>query len=171
MSESNELILNKMYDEIENANIGETEKEILRKLSKMYIEKIPKFNNKIFLENIRNFKFEIIPDYKSRGAYLPKENKIILREYNEECLVHEGFHFSSTDRKNIINQIQDENGNVDYNSGIEEATLLKDSDKSLLYGGKALNEGITEYLTNKAYGSFSGYVFNVMIASLIDNFG
>ena len=170
MPDINDVTLNKIYDEIENANIGVAEKEILKKLSSIFVEKIPNFNNKLFLENIKNFKFEISPDYKSRGAYLPKENKIILREYNKECLIHEGLHFCSTDRKNIVNQIEDENGNIDYNSGIEEASLLYNSDKSLLYGGKALNEGITEYLTNKAYGSFSGYVFNVMMASLIDNF-
>ncbi len=95
--------LEEMHYLIEQADIGTTEKEILKKLSSMYMKKFSNFNNKLFLENIASFKFEINPDAELIGAYLPKENKIILREYDEECLVHEVLHFCSTNRKNIVN--------------------------------------------------------------------
>ena len=63
-------------EEIEQADIGTTEKEILKKLSSMYMKKFSNFNNKLFLENIASFKFEINPDAELIGHIYQKKIKL-----------------------------------------------------------------------------------------------
>lgn len=125
-------------------------------------EDIPEINLSLFLNNlntlnssIKDFKFSrLIFGCKTAGQYIPEENTIELSENNYSLTIdHELFHASTT--------VIDKSTGMIY-CGFQQITS---KNKQI---GEGLNEGYTQYLTEKYFGNkrplLNSYTYEKRIA-------
>lgn len=149
-------------------NISDTHKQGLKQIVEKCITNIPNFNEKNLLDvlNRGDFSVSINPNLRARGHYSVANNTFALREdfdNNLPTALHEFLHLASTPQK--IN-FTDSN-NYEHETGICE--YGKENGESYQYATQ-LNEGITEWLTQKCFGgAYRGsYFFESKIASILD---
>lgn len=149
-------------------NISNTHKQGLKQVVGKCITNIPNFNEKNLVDvlNRGDFSVSINPNLRERGHYSIASNTFALREdfdTNLPTALHEFLHLTSTPQK--IN-FTDSN-NYDHETGICE--YGKENGESYQYATQ-LNEGITEWLTQKYFGgAYRGsYFFESKIASILD---
>ena len=149
-------------------SISDIHKQGLKQIVEKCMTTIPNFDEKNLIDvlNRGDFSISIIPNLRERGYYLVEDNTFALREdfdTNFSTALHEFLHLTSTPQK--INFIDSEN--YDIETGICE--YGKENGESYQYA-RQLNEGITEWLTQKCFGgTYRGsYFIESKIASILD---
>lgn len=161
--------LSYLFNLVDNQdNISNTHKQGLKQIIERCITNIPNFNEKNLVDvlNRGDFSVSINPNLRKRGHYSVANNTFALREdfkTNLPTALHEFLHLTSTPQK--INFI--DSNNYDHETGICE--YGKENGESYQYATQ-LNEGITEWLTQKCFGgAYRGsYFIESKIASILD---
>ena len=150
------------------SNISNTHKQALKQIVEKCISNIPNFNEKNLVDILDRGDFSILtnPNLREKGHYSVANNNFSLREdiqSNLPTALHEFLHLTSTPQKiNFIDQ-----NNYDHETGICE--YGKENGEPYQYATQ-LNEGITEWLTQKCFGDkYRGsYFIESKIASILD---
>lgn len=140
--------------------------ELIMKFVKIVKENIPEINLAIFINNLntlqtstKNFKIiNSIFNRSTEGQYIPENNAIELSENNYNITInHELFHASTT--------INDKDTGMIY-CGFQQISNKK---KQI---GESLNEGYTQYLTEKYFGKENSlntaYTYEKRIAETLE---
>ena len=160
---------------IEKSDCGKVEKRVLKMLGQKYVLRLPAFNESLFLKNIDGFRFVYDKEAEALGLYYFRNNILKVKSLSKEnigTLTHEGLHFASADRTNIVENNIDEYGHIAVRNGLSFDMLdpfIDDDPEFSKYNG--INEGMTAYQDLKVnrYGdcySFlmhCAYILNDMI--------
>ena len=161
--------LSRIFTLIDNQNnISNDYKNGLKQIVEKCITNIPNFNEKNLVDALNRDDFSVLinPNLREKGHYSVAKNTFFLREdfnTNLSTALHEFLHLTSTPQK--INFI--DSNNYDHETGVCE--YGKENGESYQYATQ-LNEGITEWLTQKCFGGVyrGSYFVESKIVSILD---